>query len=63
MKARLFYFLFLLFGFVGMILGLLAKGSRWLGDRATQFSEWCGYNASLLDATLFPTKAPGDGEK
>lgn len=61
MKAKIFYGLFMFFGFIGMVLSLLAKGSRWLGDQATQFSEWCGYKASLLDATLFPTKDPRDG--
>ncbi len=61
MKARIFYGLFMLFGFVGMVLDLLAKGSKWLGHQSTTFSEWCGYKASCIDATLFPTKDPRDG--
>lgn len=63
MRARALYFLFLLFGFVGMVLDLLAKGSGWLSNRATEVSEWCGYKASLIDATLFPTKDPRNGKK
>lgn len=56
MKAKIFYGLFMLFGFVGMVLDLLAKGSKWTGNRSTQFSEWCGAKAAEIDATLFPTK-------
>lgn len=61
MKSRAFYFLFMFLGFIGMVLGLTSSGSRWLGDRFTQMSEWCGAKAADLDATLFPMKRPGDG--
>lgn len=61
MKARAFYFLFLMFGFIGVVFDLVGRGSKWLGARSTQVSEWAGYRASLLDATLFPMKDPRDG--